>query len=155
MKKILYFLDTTIFLEALVSGTSRKSKDCKRLLKQIRDTDWHDAWTSSLVISHTELVCEQVYNLHRKDIDDIIRGLLGMRNLRILQKVDIRMALDIYEKHKIKFSSALVASNAILAGERVCIVSYDKDFDAVGLKRMEPKGILAKKSEKNPIDSFY
>ncbi len=142
MRKITYFIDTTIFLEALVDGGSRKAKDCKRLLKQIRDTEWHDAWTSSLVISQTELICEQVYGLHRKDIDDIIRGVLGMRNLRILQKVDIRMALDLYEKHKIKFSNALVASNAILAGDHVCIVSYDKDFDTMGLKRIEPKTIL-------------
>jgi len=145
MKKTTYFLDTTIFLEALVSGTSRKAHDCTCLLKQIRDTEWHDAWTSSLVIAQTELVCQEVYGLHRKDIDDIIRGILGMRNLRILQKVDIRMALDLYEKHKVKFTSALVASNAILAGDHVCIVSYDKDFDTMGLKRLEPKEILASK----------
>ncbi len=148
MQKTTYFIDSTIFLEALVAGTSKKAEQCKQLLRQIRDTDWHDAWTSSLVISQTELVCEQVYGLNRKDIDDIIRGLLGMRNLRILQKVDIHMALDLYEKHKIKFSNALVASNAILADDRVCIISYDKDFDTIGLKRVEPKQVLEPKRAK-------
>lgn len=148
MKQHPLFLDSTIFLEALVAGSSKRSQDSKRLLRHIRDTEWYDAWTSSLVIAQTELICEQVYHLSRKDIEDIVRGILGMRNLRIVQKIDIQVALEIYEKHTVAFVNALVASNARLVDPHVVVVSYDKDFDAVGLTRREPKQITEPKKPK-------
>ena len=142
MKQVSYFLDTTIFLEALISQDSKRARECRLLLKRISSEGYIDAWTSSLVIAEIELTCERVYHLKRKDIDEIVRGILGMRNVKIVQRINIHGALELYERCKISFIDALVVSNAFLISEHPCIISYDKDFDATGIKRVEPKDVM-------------
>ncbi len=141
-----YFIDTTIFLQALVAEDKKKAMECRKLLQYIRDYDEIDAWTSSLVIAETEWICQKVYDLDRKTIDEIIRSILGLRNLKILQRIDLRYALDIYDRFRMKFLEALIASNASLVGEHPLIVSYDRDFDKIGISRVEPKQVLNKKT---------
>ncbi|GEM_PF-1201724 len=153
MKKISYFLDTTIFLEALISKDSKRARECRLLLRRISSEGYIEAWTSSLVIAEVELICERVYHLERKEIDETVRGILGMRNVKIVQRVNIHGALELYERYKTTFIDALVVSNALLISEHPCIISYDKDFDKMGIRRVEPKdviGIAAVRPKKRP-----
>lgn len=142
MSRQSYFIDTTIFLQALVAEDKKKAAECRKLLQYIRDYDEIDAWTSSLVVAETEWICQQVYNLDPKTINEIVRSILGLRNLKILQRIDLRYALDIYDRFRMKFLEALIASNASLVGEHPLIVSYDRDFDKIGISRIEPKQVL-------------
>lgn len=148
MPRQTYFIDTTIFLQALVAEDKKKAVECRKLLKYIRDYDKIDAWTSSLVVAETEWICQQVYNLDRKTVDEIVRSILSLRNLKILQRIDLRYALDIYDRFRMKFLEALIASNASLIGEHPQIISYDRDFDKIGISRVTPKEVLEPKRGK-------
>lgn len=148
MAKQSYFIDTTIFLQALVAEDKKKAAECRKLLKYIRDYDEIDAWTSSLVIAETEWICQKVYQLDRRTIDDVVRSILSLRNLKILQRIDLRYALDMYDRFRMKFLEALIASNASLVGEHPLIISYDRDFDKIGIPRVTPKEVIGPKKKR-------
>lgn len=148
MSRQTYFIDTTIFLQALVAEDKKKAAECRKLLKYIRDYDDVDAWTSSLVIAETEWICQKVYQLDRRTIDDVVRSILSLRNLKILQRIDLRYALDLYDRFRMKFLEALIASNASLVGEHPLIISYDRDFDKIGIPRVTPKEVLGLKKKR-------
>ncbi|MEK7123125.1 MAG: PIN domain-containing protein [Patescibacteria group bacterium] len=145
MPKQTYFIDTTIFLQALVAEDKKKSAECRKLLQHIRDYDDIDAWTSSLVVAEIEWICQHVYKLDRKTLDEIVRSILSLRNVKILQRIDLRHALDVYDRFRMKFLESLIASNASLIGEHPMIISYDRDFDKIGIPRVTPKEVLEPK----------
>lgn len=54
----------------------------------------------------------------------------------------MREAIDLYQKHNIKFVDALIASHPKMQNKEIVVVSYDKDFDKLGIKRQEPAEVL-------------
>jgi len=52
------------------------------------------------------------------------------------------LAIEIYEKFPVKFIDALIVSNPKIFKKEITIISYDKDFDKLNVKRKEPKDVL-------------
>lgn len=102
------------------------------------------AITSSLVLAEIDWVLESFYHFKKTEAIEGLKSILKLRGLRIIDKMDISLAIEIYEKYNIKFIDALIASNSQIYQKKVIVVSYDKDFDKIGVIRKEPKDLIKK-----------
>ena len=59
-------------------------------------------------------------------------------------RFDISVAISLYAAQSVKFADALIASHPLLRQGKLIVVSYDADFDKLGVKRVEPEAIVKK-----------
>ena len=138
-----YFIDSNIFLRVLIKEKNRIFKDCYQFLNLVR-LNKIKAITSSLVLVEIDWVLEGFYNFGKMEAIKGLKSILKLRGLRIIDKINISLAIEIYEKCNIKFIDALIASNPQIYQKKILVVSYDKDFDKIGMIRKEPKELIKK-----------
>ena len=103
------------------------------------------ACTNNLVIAEINWVLRQVYLTSKEQRIKSIKGIIKLKNLKIVTETDFLLGLNLYEQYNIKFIDALIAANRLIQKRQAIIVSYNKDFDKIkGIKRLEPKQILKK-----------
>ena len=96
-------------------------------------------------MSEIDWVLESFYKFPKERVIEGLSSILKLKNLKIKDEFNSHLALEIYEKFPIKFIDALIASNLQIFQKKAIIVSYDRDFDRIGLKRVEPKAIESKR----------
>ena len=143
MKGLSYFLDSNIFLRPLVKDDLQKAKECEILFEKIKRGEIK-AFTSNLILAEIVWLCSRFYKIEKEEIIKILRSILYYRNLKIIDKFDPYLALEIYRKYNIKFIDALSSSNPKIYQKKAIVVSYDKDFDKIGVIRKEPKDLIKK-----------
>jgi len=140
MKEISYFLDTNIFLRAIVRDDAKKAKECEALLQAIMEKKIR-AFTSHVVLSEIAWVGRGVYKMSKQEIIDAVRGIATIKNLKIRDRFNAFIALEYFEAHNVKFIDALIASDSSFVKGAFVIVSYDRAFDKLGIQRVEPDKI--------------
>ncbi|MDZ7587153.1 MAG: PIN domain-containing protein, partial [Patescibacteria group bacterium] len=96
------------------------------------------AYTCGLVLAEVLWVLSSYYHVKKPGLIEALKSILNLRGLRVIDKIDYLKAEKIYEKFNVKFIDAVIASVAIVDSTRWLIVSYDKDFDRIGVIRKEP-----------------
>ena len=140
----LYFIDTNIFLRTLVLENPQMTRESTAVLMLIKNGAIK-ACTNNLVIAEINWVLRQVYLTSKEQRIKSIKGIIKLKNLKIVTETDFLLGLNLYEQYNIKFIDALIAANRLIQKRQAIIVSYDKDFDKIkGIKRLEPKQILKK-----------
>jgi len=137
MRETSYFLDTNIFLRVIVRDDAKKVNECEALLQAIMEKKI-GAVTSHLVLSEIAWVGRGVYKMSKQEVVDAIRGIASIKNLKIRDRFNAFIALEHFEAYKVKFIDALIASDSGFAKGELVIVSYDRDFDKLGVQRVEP-----------------
>ncbi len=139
----LYFIDTNIFLRILVKEDKKTFKECFEFVKKVREGKIK-AFTSSLVLIEVGWVLGKTYKFSKKQVTDALKGILNLKELKIVDKYHPYLAVSIYEKFNVKFVDAFIASSFLVDKKKLgsVIVSYDRDFDKIGVKRKEPKDFL-------------
>lgn len=138
---MLYFIDTNIFLRVLVKENEEVFKDCQKFLNLISQNKIK-AFTSTIIFSEIDWVLESFYKFPKEKVIGGLNSILKLKNLKIKDSFNPNLAIEIYEKFSVKFIDALIASNLRIFNKEAVIVSYDKDFDKIGVKRMEPSKII-------------
>jgi predicted nucleic acid-binding protein len=138
---MVYFIDTNIFIRVLVKDNEKIFQDCKKFLTLISKGKIK-AFTSALVLSEVNWVLDGYYQFEKEKVIEGLRGILKLKNLRFVEKFNLPLAVELYEKYPIKFIDALLASNPKIYKKEAIVVSYDKDFDKIGIKRKEPSQII-------------
>lgn len=141
MKEFNYFLDSNIFLRPAVKDDLQKVKECEVLFGKIKKEEIK-VFTSNLVLAEIVWVCSNFYGLQKEEIIKILGGILKFKNLKIIDKFDPFLTMELFEKYNVKFIDVLIASNPQISQKKVIMVSYDRDFDKIGVKRKEPKEIV-------------
>ena len=136
-----YFLDTNIFSRLTVKDVPAMAADCKVLLSAI-GTGQANACTSSLVLAEVSWLLQSFYKLSKADVLEVLQGIVGIQNLYITDQTNAVVALTYYERYKIKFVDCLIASHPDIQSGKLVVVSYDKDFDKLGVTRFEPRDVL-------------
>ncbi|MFH0792126.1 MAG: PIN domain-containing protein [bacterium] len=137
-----YFIDSNVFLRPVVKDDKKAADDCEIVLKKLSQ-EKKKFFTSTLVLAEIIWVGEKFYKIPKADIVIILKGILAIRNLKVIDKFNPIWAIEEYGIMNIKFIDCLLAS--ILFGQRgkMTIVSYDRDFDKIkGLTRVEPQEII-------------
>ncbi|MFC1623579.1 PIN domain-containing protein [Patescibacteria group bacterium] len=137
MKEYKYFIDTNIFLRVLVGSDNKFYDESLGFLKKIKAGKM-SAVTSDLVLSEINWVLRKQYGFSKENVIEAIKSILYLKNLKIENNTNMAEALLLYQNHKVKFIDALLATGC---KNNYTIVSYDKDFDKLGLKRFEPKDL--------------
>jgi len=136
-----YFLDTNIFLRPIAKDSPAKVKDCEALLTLIKNRRLK-AVTSNLIFAEFVWTCQSLYGLSKPLISECLKRILNYKNIQISDRFQPKLALDLWQKKKIKFIDALIASDVRIKNKQLIIISYDKDFDKIGVIRQEPQDII-------------
>ena len=105
-------------------------------------TGKNEAYISSLVIAEINWILSKFYKLSKEEVIMKLNGVLGLKNLKIIDDVDPVFALKMFQDHSVKFIDAMIASNSLVSKGEMIIVSYDRDFDKMGVKRIEPADLI-------------
>jgi predicted nucleic acid-binding protein len=132
-----YFIDSNIFLRVVVKESEESFRECRDFLEAVKRNQI-DAVTANLILAEIVWVAGSYYKLDRSEIVRIIRGIVSLPGLKIVDGVDAERATGNFEAKRVKYIDAALASIPELAGRKWAIVSYDRDFDRLGLKRLEP-----------------
>lgn len=135
-----YFLDSNIFLRFLTGDNPKMFNECLSLIENIK-AGKINAFTSNLVLSEVVWTLGSLYKFPRIRIIYAIRGIVGTPGLKICDGYMILAALEIYENSSVKFIDSLIASIYEVYNRKWIVVSYDKDFDKLGVIRKEPSQI--------------
>lgn len=136
-----YFLDTNIFLRLLVKDDPKKFKDCVNLFLKVREGKVC-AVTSAIVLAEIVWTGTKFYKISKQEITEALRGVFKFKHLRISDEVDLLEAVSFYEEYNVKFADCLIASHNVVQKNGAVIISYDRDFDKMKIKRIEPKDLL-------------
>lgn len=141
MKDSKFFIDTNIFLRAFVHDLKKQSQECLSFLSKISSEE-SEAYTSSLVLSEFAWTFKSYYRIDKEKTVLALQAILGLNNLRIVDHQEMEMGIDLYANHPVKYIDALIASTPEIQTGEWTIVSYDKDFDRLKCKRVEPGELI-------------
>ena len=136
-----YFLDSNIFLRFLVPDDNNPKffSDCKKLFNYI-ETRKITVSTASYIYAEIVWVLKSFYHFKKHKIIEALR-VFEASSISIDNRVDQKFVLDLFEKYNVKFIDCLIASHKDIQKGAMAIVSYDKDFDVLGIKRFEPQDV--------------
>jgi len=143
MKEYKFFLDSNVFLRPIVKDDENKLNECKDLFGKVGKNKLI-AVTSNFVLAEIVWVCQKFYGLDKVIVTGALKRILNYKGIKILDGSDPALAVDIYERYNIKFIDALIASHPKIQSKEMIVVSYDKDFDKLGVIRKEPGEIVDK-----------
>lgn len=132
-----YFIDTNIFIRVFVKENEKTFKKCCEFL-QLVEKKKIKAWTSSLVLVEIDWVLESFYKFKKQRAVEALESISKLRGLKVINEANIALALDLYKRRNIKLIDALIASNPKVMRGETTIVSYDRDFEKIKVKRMTP-----------------
>jgi len=133
------FVDTNVFLRFLTADEPRMAEDCRRLLERAEDGELQ-LQTSHLALAEIVRTLQSHYRVPRAAIAAMLGDLLALRSLRVDHKEMLRAVADLYGSTNVDFVDAYHALDAARRGiERIC--SYDRDFDGLGVTRVEPADV--------------
>lgn len=133
------FIDTNVFLRAIVKEDKQTFNQCLSFLKTINNGKVK-AITSTLVFLEITFVLLSFYKFPKEKVQQALESILDLPHLKIVDVFDVREAIETYKKTKIKFVDCLLAS--LLIKKDFKIVSYDLDFDKLKVKRLSPKDFI-------------
>lgn len=136
-----YFIDTNIFLRVLVKEDERVFNECFAFLEQVKAGNIR-AYTSSLVLSEVNWVLAKLYGFDKTEVVAALKSITHLRNLKISDTCSASEAVSMYEANNVKFIDSMLASNDVFTKKNAYMVSYDRDFDTLGINRKEPKELV-------------
>lgn len=136
-----YLLDTNIFLRIFSGLDDQYKSECQLILKLVENGKI-DAVVPNLVLSEMVWTLSSYYKHTKEEIVLALKSILNISGLKFIDGYNIVVAQDIFSSKSVKFIDALIASIDELQNKSWTIVSYDKDFDKLGVKRLEPKDLV-------------
>lgn len=138
-----YFLDTNIFLRRSIEDNIKQAEECDKVFSLIEERKIKCV-TSALVLAEFIWTSLRFYKVSKEKLVKSLKSLFRLKNLTIKDNTDFFVALELFENNNIKFIDAMIASNDFIRKNKAIIVSYDKDFDKIGVNRIEPGELIRK-----------
>lgn len=126
-----YFIDTNIFLRFLLADTKSLHKLAEKLFLAAEKNKLK-LWTTDIVVLEIIWTLKSFYQYPNKNIQKTVNSLLGLKNLRVINKKLLIQALKDFEAKGVDFADAYNYQLALKFNKK--IVSFDKDFDRLGKK---------------------
>lgn len=136
------FIDTNVFVRFFVRDSEKTFRECSDFLEALARGKIHAA-TSSIVIAEIHWLLRSYYKIDKRNIVDFVHRILSMPHLHIDNRDDAALANETFRNTSVKFIDALIASHPKIREGSIIIVSYDKDFDRLGIKRVEPRSVVS------------
>ena len=137
----MYVIDTNIFLRVLVKEDEKAFNSCFALLEAIKKNQL-SACIPSMVLPEIVWTLQSYYDFPKPKVIAAVRGILNLRGLKVVEGYDHATALDFYQSKSVKYIDACIASLSEIQEDGAIVISYDHDFDKIGVKREEPDQVL-------------
>jgi uncharacterized protein len=128
-------LDTNVLIRWMTNDDPKKASAVDILFKKATKGDvvLHLA---DPCIAEITWVLESVYRMSRSAIASLLETLISSPGLNLENPERVANAVAFYGAHDIDFVDAYLAAQA--QAENLPLLSYDADFDALPVKRIEP-----------------
>jgi len=137
---MVYFIDTNIFLRVLTKDDEKTFEDCVKFLKLVRKKNII-AFTSSIVLAEIAWTLHSYYGFDRKETAKALQSVLNLKSLKMVNDFNLPISVELFTNHGVKFIDCLISSLSEVKSGKMTIISFDKDFDKLGVKRKEPKEV--------------
>lgn len=137
-----YYIDSNVFIRLFVNDNEKMHAECRTLIDLMRQKRIN-AGTSALVLAEVQWVLGSFYAFPKHRVIEALKGIAPL-TLLYDDVPECSTAIALYEAHAVKFIDALIASHPRLQDGSMAVISYDRDFDKLGLRRMEPREVVAK-----------
>lgn len=142
-----YFIDTNIFIRVLHKEKEKLFSESISLLKSIKENQI-EAFTGTVVLTEVAWTLSSFYNIGKSKITEGLEGIINLNGLKIIDNYNHPIALRLFGRYSIKYIDALIASNDEIVNKKACVISYDRDFDKLGVLRKEPNRVLEEINKK-------
>lgn len=136
-----FLVDSNIFLRVIVRDNEKTWKDCFTFLKLVENAKV-EAYVPTIVPREVGYVLKSFYGYEKHVIVEALKSMSALPNLRILDDLSFHVAIELFEDYNVKFIDCLLVSSKRIQSGNAAIVSYDRDFDKLGVRRLEPKDFL-------------
>ncbi|KKS70915.1 hypothetical protein A3A14_01385 [Candidatus Daviesbacteria bacterium RIFCSPLOWO2_01_FULL_43_38] len=125
MKKI--FIDTNLWVRFFIEDNQEQFYQSKALLTQVEEGDFR-AYTSTIVLLELQFVLQKLYHLSFEKTVEIFEIIRKVRNITIIEKTNLDLALQFLKLYKIKFPDCLIASQL---PKNTVLVSFDQELSKI------------------------
>jgi predicted nucleic acid-binding protein len=130
------FVDASVFLRYFTRDDLAKAERCRDLFERAEAGEI-DLQISQVLLAEVAWTLRAPYGMQRAAIAERLDDLATMRGMRIPDRRLAMDAIDLYRRHNVAFADAHHAAE-MRANGLSSIYSYDKDFDKLGVRRLEP-----------------
>jgi predicted nucleic-acid-binding protein len=132
------FVDTNVWIRYLTRDDQAKYAAVENLLTDA-EAGAHVLTTSHVALAELEWTLRSFFQRPKDDVVPALRRLLNLRSLHADRRHVLQDALSLYGRHNVDFVDAYNAADMQSRGIET-VVSYDRDFDRLGVKRLAPGG---------------
>lgn len=144
---MIYLIDTNIFLRTFIKENPDTFSDCSHFLQLVKRNKV-EAVTTGIVLAEIVWTLSFRYKVPRDQIFRRLDSLINLHGLKIIDQYNYRAAADLFAVSSAKYVDCLLATIDEVAKGLWAIVSYDKDFDKLKVKHLEPKEVILKLENK-------
>ena len=142
-RRRMVLVDTNVFLRIFVNENEHMFQECREVFELVAHGTIA-AYTNTIALTEIQFVLTTIYRYPRERIKEALESVLSIPNIKITDDTDARLAIDAYGKTTIKFADCLLASSKRIQEGKCEILSYDRDFDKLDVRRVEPRDLLKK-----------
>lgn len=132
-----------MFLRFLIIENKKTHKECEDFFNWVKSEEVK-VYISKLVLAEIIWTLKSFYDQPKEKIVKVLKSILGIKTLKFLEDFAPLEAVEIFDKNSVKFIDSLIASSLLKQKQDWEIISYDKDFDKIGLERVGPKEVVGK-----------
>ena len=137
IKNKIFLIDSNIFLRILVRDSQKQYKESLQFVEAIKKGEIK-AITSVVVLLEVGWVLQSFYGYRKKEVLIALDSIDKIKRIKLKNDINFNTGINIFEKYNIKLGDAMIASTNVVQKEKAIIVSYDKDFDKLKIKRQDP-----------------
>ena len=138
-----YLIDSNIFLRVIVRDEERTWQDCVNILSAVEQNRIM-SYIPMVVAAEVQYVLKSFYGFEKPAIVKALTGIIATKHLRTVDDLSLSLAVKLFEDYNVKFVDCLLASSKRVQSGSAAILSYDRDFDKLGIRRVEPRDLLKK-----------
>lgn len=125
MKKI--FIDTNLWARFFIEDNQEQFNQTKTLLAQVEEGNLR-AYTSTIVLLELQFILQKIYHLSFEKAIEVFEIIRKVRNITIIEKTNLDLAIKFLKLYKIKFPDCLVASQL---PKDTTLVSFDEELSKI------------------------
>jgi predicted nucleic-acid-binding protein len=134
-----YIIDTNIFLRTLIKDDDKVFSDCINLLELVKKNKINVV-VPGVVFAEVIWVLSSFYKFPKSKVIRAVNSIQKLSGIKIIDSYDYNQTFSLYEEKNVKYIDCLIAS--LVKDKSYVVISYDKDFDKLKIKRQEPEEFL-------------
>lgn len=139
-------IDTNIWIRYIIKDNDRQFAQAKELFAAI-DAGVVKAYGSSVVFLEVNYVLKSIYHFKFEEILEVMSSMRNLRDVAILEEVNIDIALKYFKTYRVKFSDCLIASQL---REDIVLATFDREMGKIKeVTTKTPSEILAQLKKLN------